>query len=153
MQLLAWDRITPVTDRAPITQLEIKRYCQTHLWVCMLEVIRGCVQFASASARTKGLHASTDPFPSQVCVEYPCKEALTQPNAPESPEIYNHHLHLPDITGTVSVTVSDRNLQGELSSHPPPHPPHRLWRAGARACAPERDAPLHFLKVIHLNAR
>lgn len=43
-------------------------------------------------------------------------EAVIQPNAPESPEIYNHHLHLPDITGTVSVTVSDRNLQGE----PPP---------------------------------
>lgn len=39
-----------------------------------------------------------------------------KPNAPESPEIYNHHLHLPDITGTVSVTVvSDKNLQGELS--------------------------------------
>lgn len=93
-----------------------------HRWVCTLEVIRGCVQFASASARTQGLHASTDPFPSQVCVEYPCREALTQPNAPESPEIYNHHLHLPDITGTVSVTVSDRNLQGELSSHPPPPP-------------------------------
>lgn len=59
--------------------------------------------------------AATGLFPLQVSVKYACGEAVIRPNAPESLEIYNHHLRLPDITGTVSVTVSDRNLQGELS--------------------------------------
>lgn len=69
-------------------------------------------------------------------------EALTQPNAPESPEIYNHHLHLPDITGTVSVTVSDRNLQGEHAPPPPPPPP--LHDSGELAHVRARRGEMHL---------
>lgn len=70
-------------------------------------------------------------------------------NAPESPEIHNHHLRVPDITGTVSVTVSDRDLQGELS--PPLHCYGRLKGSKEEGREGEgRSAPLHSLKVIHL---
>lgn len=68
--------------------------------------------------------ASSSLFPLQVSIKQRCGEAVIQPNAPERPKIYNHHLHLPDITGTVSVTVSDRNLQGELS---PPLLQGEVW--------------------------
>lgn len=61
--------------------------------------------------------ASAGLFPLQASVKYPCGEAVIQPNAPESPEIYNHHLHLPDITGTVSVTVSDRISRESFPLH------------------------------------
>lgn len=98
MQPPVWDHITPVTDGAPpIAHLEIKLYCQTlistvhQLWARAFEVTYVCVQAASASARKLGLRASTGPFTSHVCVEDLCGEALMQPNAPESPEIYNNH--------------------------------------------------------------